>query len=132
MSFLTNDFDLSGTVFTAHDLHKARHYLLSTIESIDPSWIEKPKGPLGEYWKSPSPYAACFLIDTSLLLELFERNISQRASSLFLPKVEGILGPKSEAVFIENLTEFQVGGGLAEYVGTLDVDPLVPEEFLLP
>ena len=46
--------------------------------------------------------------------------------------MEGILEPNSQKEFIENLTEFQVGFVLAQYVSPLDVDPLVPDEFLLP
>src|SRR5258706_10007155 len=115
MSFKTGHVDLSNTIFTVDDLQKARDYLSSVIEKIDSSWLKKPKGPLGKYWVSDSPYAACFLIDTSFILNLFERRISMRSASLFLPKVRGILQPKLEKEFIENLTEFQVGFVLTQY-----------------
>lgn len=132
MSFKTGHVDLSDTIFSADDLAKARVYLSSLITKVDSSWTKKPKGPLGEYWNSDSPYAACFLIDTAFVLNLFERRISPRSAPIFLPKVEGILEPNSQKEFIENLTEFQVGFVLAQYVSPLDVDPLVPDEFLLP
>ncbi len=132
MSFKTGHVDLSDTIFSADDLAKARVYLSSLITKVDSSWTKKPKGPLGEYWNSDSPYAACFLIDTAFVLNLFERRISPRSAPIFLPKVKGILEPNSQKEFIENLTEFQMGFVLAQYVSPLDVDPLVPDEFLLP
>src|SRR5947209_2841745 len=109
MSFKTGHMDLSDTIFTADDLQKAHDYLLSVVMKADSSWTIKPKGPLGKYWDSDSPYAACFLIDTAFVLKLFERRISPRSAPIFLPKVKGILRPNSEKEFIENLTEFQVG-----------------------
>jgi len=132
MSFKTGHVDLSHTIFTVDDLQKAHDYLLQVILQVDSSWIIKSKGPLGKYWDSDSPYAACFLIDTAFVLNRFERRISPRSAPIFLPKVKGILRPNSEKEFIENLTEFQVGFVLTQYVSPLDVDPLVPEEFLLP
>lgn len=132
MSFKTGQVDLSDTIFTVDDLQKARSYLSSVIAKVDSSWTIKPKGLLGKYWDSDSPYAACFLIDTAFVLNLFERRISPRSAPIFLPKVRGIIHPNSEKEFIENLTEFQVGFVFAQYASPLDVDPLVPEEFLLP
>ena len=132
MSFKTGHMDLTGMIFTPVDLQEARKYLFPLIEKVDSSWITKPKGPLAKFWDSNSPHATCYLIDTASVLSLFQRRISPRSAPLFYEKVKGILQPKAEKDFTENLTEFQVGFALAQGVSPLDVDPLVPEEFLLP
>src|SRR5207253_7649560 len=69
---------------------------------------------------------------TAYVLKLFQRRITSRSAPLFYEKVKGILCSESEKVLIENLNEFQVGYALVQGVNPLDVDPLVPEEFLLP
>lgn len=132
MSFKTGQMDLAGMIFTPLDFEQARKYLFPVIEKVNRSWIEKPKGPLAKFWDSDSPHATCYLIDTASVLNLFQRRISPRSAPLFYEKVEGILYPKSEKVFIENLNEFQVGYALAHGVSPLDMDPVVPEELLLP
>jgi len=44
MSFLDDNPDLNGTVFSQDKLIFFRQYLKAAIERLDPSWLEKPKG----------------------------------------------------------------------------------------
>ncbi len=132
MSFLTSHPDLSSTIFTEEDLRRAREYLTSVIERTNTSWLKKPKGLLGKYWDNDSEQAACVLIDIAQVLHSFEHKITTRSAPLFPAKAEGLLQPRTEKEFIENLTELQVAFVLTQYANPLDVDPLVPEQYLLP
>lgn len=51
---------------------------------------------------------------------------------MFLPKVAGIFKQFHEKTFLENLTELQIGSELARRTNQLEIDPLVPDEWLLP
>ncbi len=132
MSFITSRPDLSNTIFKEEDLRKAREYLSSVIERANASWLKKPKGRLGKYWDNDSEHAACVLIDIAQVLHSFEHKITPRSAPLFPAKVDGLLQSRTEKEFIENLTELQVAFVLTQYASPLDVDPMVPEQYLLP
>ena len=132
MSFITSRPNLSNTIFREEDLRKAREYLPSVIERANGSWLKKRKGPMGEHWDNDSEHSACVLIDIAQVVHSFEHKITPRSTPLFPAKVEGLLQPRTEKEFIENLTELQVAFVLTQYASPLDVDPLVPEQYLLP
>ncbi len=132
MSFIASRPNLSNTIFREEDLRKAREYLSSVIERANGSWLKKRKGPMGEHWDNDGEYPACVLIDIAQVVHSFEHKITPRSTPLFPAKVKGLLQPRTEKEFIENLTELQVAFVLTQYASPLDVDPLVPEQYLLP
>lgn len=131
MSFHTHPFDLSQTIFTEEHLQEAREYLSVLLTKVDPS-LKKPQGVLRAYWETDSPAQACELISIAQMLKHFERGLSSRSASLFFPKVAGIFKQLHEKTFLENLTELQIGSELARRDNQLEIDPLVPDEWLLP
>jgi len=131
MSFHTHPFDLSQTIFTEEHLQEAREYLSALLTKVDPS-LKKPQGVLRAYWETDSPAHACELISIAQMLKHFERGLSSRSALMFLPKVAGIFKQLNEKTFLENLTELQIGSELAHHTNQLEIDPLVPDEWLLP
>ncbi len=112
-------------------MQEAREYFSSLLARVDPS-LKKPQGVLGTYWESDSPVNACELINMAQMLRQLEQGVSSRSASIFLPKVEGIFKQLNEKTFLENLTELQIGSELAQRANQLEIDPLVPDEWLLP
>lgn len=121
MTFLTSHPDLSSTIFKDNDLKLARKVLQDVISRENSSWLNKPLGILGEYWKREDTVAACFLIYIALMINILEARVADKSIPRLYEKVSELLQPLPSEQFIEKMTELQVALALVEVV---DPSPL--------
>ncbi len=116
MTFLTSHPDLSSTIFKDNDLKLARKVLQDVISRENSSWLNKPLGILGEYWKREDTVAACFLIYIALMINILEARVADKSIPRLYEKVSELLQPLPSEQFIEKMTELQVALALVEVV----------------
>ncbi len=130
MSFLTSQPDLSGTIYEDYNLQAVREYLVTVIKEIDPDWLDHPEGRLGVYWESSETYPTCYLIWCAEMFNIMSRKTTPSSWPKLQAKIKTLLSSHSEAQFIQNLAEFEVGCAFAERVSPLVLEPLVSEDEL--
>jgi hypothetical protein len=128
MSFLTSYPDLSGTIYCEQDLQAIRKYLVTVIKEIDPGWLDSPEGHLGTYWVRDETYATCYLIWCAEMFDILSRKITPSSRPKLQTKIKALLHSHSEAQFIQNLAEFEVGCAFAERISPLMLEPLIQED----
>ena len=118
MTFLDCQADLTNTIFSDEDLSIAREHLSSIILGLDPPWLKKPVGVLGEHWKSNALLSVCFLINMAITLHTLANDTTQKSNARLKKKFEGLLRLPDDK-FQENYNEFQAGRALAEVFNKL-------------
>jgi hypothetical protein len=126
MGFLDTDFDLGDFIFSNHDLEVAREVLPEWIQHCQPDWLENPKGPLGEHWKSNLPNSACFLIELYGIFYHLIGKISWDSPPKISQKFGDLLATKTDDQLLDLITELQVARILAQRVQPIVFEPLVP------
>lgn len=127
MSFQTSQLDLTNTIFSSNDLQIARNYLLTWIRREIPSWLNKPQGLFGEYWKRDDVQSACHLINLARMIDVVTCNLSPQSIPILNKKVkENLLRrPSDMQQFDEALTELQVATMLISRVSPLTLEPAI-------
>lgn len=130
MSFLDDNPDMNGTIFTEENLFFARRYLSETFARLDSRWLEKPGGPMGLQWNGGGRFPACYLIEFARIISLLQTNITAKSVKILYEKVQKLLRARSEVEFEETYTELRVADFLSARMSPIAMDPLVPEEYL--
>lgn len=122
MSFLTNQLDLSDTLFAdqSQDLHD---YLVAEIKQVAPGWLEDPKGTLGELWSKDELEATCYLLWIASMLQSMSKRINQESLLRLRGKFKALLYAY-EPKFSEYRAELEVAWYLADHVDSLVIEPL--------
>src|SRR6266699_4089976 len=108
MSFLTNNPDLSRTIYSEVNLNAPRQYLLDVINMVDPTWLNEPQGPLGKYWNRDDTHATCYWLWIARMLVTVGSYISQESMPRLATKFSELLHAKSEEQFLHTLVELEV------------------------
>src|SRR6266487_6515017 len=109
MSFLTNQPDLSGTIYAKHTqyLQESRDYLVAEIKKIASEWLDNREGTLGEYWNSDEIYSTCYLIWIANMLKYVNGRIDQQSIPRLQKKFKELLYSRSPK-FLEYQAELEI------------------------
>ncbi len=128
MSFLTSQPNLSGTIYADINLDEPRAYLHSQIMQADATWLDNPQGLMGEYWHKDDTEATCNLIWIASMLHKIASNISDEDIPALQSKLKSLLSSRSEAQFLQNRAELEVGSAFVHRGFSLTVEPLAFEQ----
>jgi len=125
LSFLTNQPDLSDTLFTNQSqyLQDIRDYLVAVIKTVAPEWLDNPVGILGELWGQDEVDATCYLIWIATMLRDISARIGAESQSRLQAKVKALLFAH-EPKFSEYRAELEVGWYIVSHVNSLFIEPL--------
>src|SRR5713101_1776321 len=128
MSFLTNEPDLSGTIYEEEHQHlqAIRDYLVAEINKADPTWLDNRKGILGQHWDADSVSSACYLIWIASMHKSISDRICPESAPRLQDKFKKLLNSINEKQYLENLAELEVAWAFADRVSPLIVEPLAP------
>jgi hypothetical protein len=129
LSFLTNQPDLSDTLFAAQSqyLQDIRDYLVAVIKLVAPEWLDNPVGTLGELWRQDEVNASCNLIWIATMLRDISARIDQVSLSRLPAKFKALL-LAHEPKFSEYRAELEVGWYIASHVDSLLIEPLATRD----
>jgi hypothetical protein len=130
MAFGDVDANLSGTVFSATDLHRARHFFRLHLASVVPNWIANPTGFMGQLWKAAgfNQNAACTLIEVARVFSVLQDRVTEKSVISLRDKLKNLSRVGSVNQFDEQLTELQFAEALSTRVRPISFEPFVPAD----
>jgi hypothetical protein len=117
MSFLHNNPNLCGTIFTDSNLVWARRVLAGAIQRSEPGWLGNPRGYLKQLWERDDPHSVC-----TLFREL-ERNVTSQSRSILNNKFRQLLQAQTKRRFDEIYMELQAAAFLSVWVTPVALEP---------
>src|SRR3954454_8603758 len=103
MPFLDGTPDMRRTAFSEKELAWARTYLVNSITFLDPTWLEHPAGPIGEYWASDGDHSASYLVHLAYVWRGLDSATNKSSMPTLHEKLRKILRPSSSKSYEEDL-----------------------------